>query len=609
MEFSTIVEIRIGHTDHVTDDQRQAFEAILKDAYEKVMLSLQKQGIWCKDIEKVVVTNNYREDVFAQAKEWDIPVTLSANKEYIGVAKALYNHDPENPKWQLFFPSILLPSNPDWLASVLTVYLSPFSQMILPQSLRQYLGRKLPAYGFKHFTSLTLSGLCPAIHTQQLRNLVLNTEIVTVEPQGLFNLFARKLKRGLYRYNANPDKDQLWLFWEDTYAAMYNLLLRSVDIFVRDGKIIFEDKVVTEIVNRILMEVAKITDSFTKGNEYTYDAFEKGLIDFLSYFRIEITDTHLEDSFYIHLDKNPKDYFKNLLVDTEPRIVCFMDILGFSQMIEDYEQNDLSTVLQDIQKAFKNAISVLNYQAGDAKSQEFLQYLEYKTFSDNICISLPYFDNETDFLANLNLMVTFVRGLQYALMTLGFFTRGGLTIGSYYSDQNMIFSKALVDAYHLESKKAVYPRVLIADNIIEKLVAYKPASVKFFSLESSIIRDKKLYCINPFMLMKDTSQMIVNLFNPDLYGVDSDSEPLIGILKTMTSHLGDMLQNQLIEAIPEDDMQLQTIIDYVNDRKVQFRNDRRAWAKYLWVEMLIAWKNGQIDSKRFSHFTMPDKEV
>lgn len=606
MEKIPVIEIRLSHADHLSELQKQELSNVLEDAYGKVMHSLQERKFWCNDVEKIIVTNNYQSDIVAQAKEWGIPVSLSANKEYIGISKALYNLDPENPKWHLFFPLILLPSNPDWMASVLIIYLTPYSQLILPESLHPYLGRRLPASGFKNFVSLAVSGLCPAMYTRRLLKLVLDKKMEIVDDQALFNLFARKLKKGLYDYNATPDNDHLWALWESVYSGMYNLLLRCIDIYTRDGMVSFEDQTLNEIVNRILSEVDNITTCFVENKECTYELFEQGLIDFLGHFRVEIRDTDMMDAMHIHLDKNPKDYFRNLLVETEPRFVCFMDILGFSQMIEDYENNDLSTVLQDIQKAFKKAISVLNFQANDEKSQEFLQYLEYKTFSDNICISLPYFDNETDFLANFNLMITFVRGLQYALMTLGFFTRGGLTIGSYYSDQNMIFSKGLVDAYLLETKKAVYPRIIISDKIISKISGYNSVSVKFYNLEGAIIIDKGLHCVNPFLFLTDTTQMIASLFNPELYGVDND-DPLSIMLKNITSNLGGLLQRQLMETVPDDEVQMQTIIDHVLERKERFRNDRRTLAKYLWVELLTKWKGDKTDSKRFSYFSMPKK--
>ena len=71
------------------------------------------------------------------------------------------------------------------------------------------------------------------------------------------------------------------------------------------------------------------------------------------------------------------------------------------------------------------------------------------------------------------------RGFQSIMMTKGFFTRGGVSMGSYYADNNIIFSKGLVNAYLLESKKANYPRVLVDNLIIQKLLNYSKSQMYF----------------------------------------------------------------------------------------------------------------------------------
>jgi len=63
-------------------------------------------------------------------------------------------------------------------------------------------------------------------------------------------------------------------------------------------------------------------------------------------------------------------------------------------------------------------------------------------------------------------------------MTKGFFLRGGISTGSYFADDNMIFSKGLVNAYQLESKKAIYPRVIIDKNIVVRIQNISIESLK-----------------------------------------------------------------------------------------------------------------------------------
>ena len=47
----------------------------------------------------------------------------------------------------------------------------------------------------------------------------------------------------------------------------------------------------------------------------------------------------------------------------------------------------------------------------------------------------------------------------------GFLCRGGISQVWHYSDDDIIFSKALIDAYLIESKQATHPIIMI-DKII-----------------------------------------------------------------------------------------------------------------------------------------------
>lgn len=62
-------------------------------------------------------------------------------------------------------------------------------------------------------------------------------------------------------------------------------------------------------------------------------------------------------------------------------------------------------------------------------------------------------------------------GYQNLLMSHGFFTRGAVTIGSHYSDDNLIFSGGLVEAYNLETKVSKYPRIIASTGLMKKVFA------------------------------------------------------------------------------------------------------------------------------------------
>ena len=73
-------------------------------------------------------------------------------------------------------------------------------------------------------------------------------------------------------------------------------------------------------------------------------------------------------------------------------------------------------------------------------------------------------------------MIQSIAHYQRSMVLNGFFVRGGLTIGSIYLDENIIFGKALLDTYKYESKIANTPRIIIDDNVkveIEKYITKK----------------------------------------------------------------------------------------------------------------------------------------
>jgi hypothetical protein len=45
---------------------------------------------------------------------------------------------------------------------------------------------------------------------------------------------------------------------------------------------------------------------------------------------------------------------------------------------------------------------------------------------------------------------------------MGFFARGGMALGPFYADEEFIYGPALIEAYEIESRMAIFPRVVLA---------------------------------------------------------------------------------------------------------------------------------------------------
>lgn len=138
----------------------------------------------------------------------------------------------------------------------------------------------------------------------------------------------------------------------------------------------------------------------------------------------------------------------------EEKIVTFLDILGFKSHLRNDEN------LRPLVEAFiqiKKELSDLNN----------LNNLSSKILSDSIIISSDS-SSKQEVLDHLK----YVSTLQIKMMSSDIFLRGATTIGGHYEDGDVLISPALSEAYEYESQHSVYPRVLITDNLLNKLTTF-----------------------------------------------------------------------------------------------------------------------------------------
>ena len=144
----------------------------------------------------------------------------------------------------------------------------------------------------------------------------------------------------------------------------------------------------------------------------------------------------------------------------EERIVCFMDILAFKELIDSTIDNgkEVFKRTEFIKSLFSIMINELNNERLEIKldNGQFDKTIKVTHFSDSIILSVSL-KEESALFYTLN-------GLQFFLLELlkhKVFIRGGITIGKLYHDGNTVFGPGLNHAYQLESKIAMNPRVII----------------------------------------------------------------------------------------------------------------------------------------------------
>jgi|GEM_PF-478171 len=163
----------------------------------------------------------------------------------------------------------------------------------------------------------------------------------------------------------------------------------------------------------------------------------------------------------------------------ERRIIAFIDILGFKEMVKQSEYDSTKIEL---------LYSVLGYlkdwnasEKWDLKTVEIEEDAQKKgvenfdirgrtnstSFSDSIVVSVKVDNNVNEMTSTLVANLAYIGAI---LIEKGILFRGGLTIGNIIHNQNgTVFGQGLIDAYLLETKSAKYPRIVLSDKLIEEL--------------------------------------------------------------------------------------------------------------------------------------------
>ena len=145
----------------------------------------------------------------------------------------------------------------------------------------------------------------------------------------------------------------------------------------------------------------------------------------------------------------------------EEYVIAFIDILGASEKIKEDSEKSLNIV----HTVYENAL----ISCEKLYDNEYIKELKplIRIWSDNIVIAVPIKQNN-DFAAFTSIAI--LSGLiQYEFLHYRYLVRGGIAIGDFFVDETMVWGKALLDAYYIESNVSIYPRIVIHPEIVGKL--------------------------------------------------------------------------------------------------------------------------------------------
>ena len=127
---------------------------------------------------------------------------------------------------------------------------------------------------------------------------------------------------------------------------------------------------------------------------------------------------------------------------------CLLDVLGYREWLE----RDRLQGSFEFKELLEQALSCLN-SINDAE-------YSYQAISDTIILTcsekarlIPFFE--------------VVRGVQLSFLKSGLLLRGGISYGQHFRSGAITYSPAYAAAHESESRLAIYPRVVIDENILQ----------------------------------------------------------------------------------------------------------------------------------------------
>lgn len=139
--------------------------------------------------------------------------------------------------------------------------------------------------------------------------------------------------------------------------------------------------------------------------------------------------------------------------------VAFIDILGFKDFVMNNDYNTVDSLFKNINDCFDMFLNKQFFKI----SKESLNSIKVNIISDSIIISIPKTSKYS-----FEILLSMVNFLVFDILTKNnLLCRGAISEGEFYSNKNIAFGKAFVEAYKLESSIATYPRIIFTANTLE----------------------------------------------------------------------------------------------------------------------------------------------
>jgi hypothetical protein len=434
------------------------FEKENRDYFFGLLRLLEDNNLISYRISEIIITDRIEDEIKVQSKNKNEKFTKE--REFFAVSKIICTRDD---KEVIIFDSTKVNidykiSDRVFIEQILCFYSEDFLKDLFEVPKIFYLDTP-----FNEITRILVGVWVRKIITKIiLNNTFKDLYFFPSNIKDFVDAFKRSVRRLNYKYQDDQD---IKIFWIDLIKLTSFFIERCIDVKYEYGN--FDDlQEFNNFIPTLLSEIENQAQNIISKNDVSYSIIEKQMVDILEICNVKLLN---KDRVEIKIIDSPTKLFKGTLVDTELRIVAFIDILGFKKIIEEYDSISTSNILKELHETLELSItSSIKSIIQSGINPDIKDFLEYRMFSDCICISLPFIEFESDFHIQFYSLSTIIQAYQTMMMQKGFFVRGGISIGSYFADKNMIFSGGLVKAVKIE-EDVFYPVIGIDDIIIKKL--------------------------------------------------------------------------------------------------------------------------------------------
>jgi hypothetical protein len=164
-------------------------------------------------------------------------------------------------------------------------------------------------------------------------------------------------------------------------------------------------------------------------------------------------------------------------------IVTFLDVLGFRELVMNSDGKLIRKVLDAVKKS-----TMPNKKYGKSYEPQVV------SFSDSI-VRVRRLDTKENLSYPTGLLFQELLSLAYAqgeLIDDDILIRGSVSFGDIYISGSRVFGPGLVDAYELESKYAIYPRIVVDPKLIQEYKSNKLLRAKWHRLKDDMESVKDL---------------------------------------------------------------------------------------------------------------------